>query len=118
MAKSKKKKDDEDDFDYKPDAISEYSNQSEKIEKESNNLEARKTRIGNDIIKMLGKPQNFDKVFVHHLWGNRFRVNVFISNRHTKIVSDSFFVTEKLDGLIIDPPIKESKYGRVLPSER
>jgi len=76
--------------------------------------------VGSAVISQIGKPPQFDRVQTCHLYGNRFRVNIWIvpedkdtrgkSNGFTKhpIIKDSFFITTDSDGKIeaANPPLK------------
>lgn len=71
------------------------------------------TLIGGRILKRLGKPRYFYKVDVHHLWDNKWRVNVWIKTISEEgvgvvpshSISDSFFVTVKNNRISTSPKI-------------
>ena len=71
-------------------------------------------KIKDRILKRLGKPKYFYKIDAHHLWGKKWRVNVWIKSTcdETGIgvapshsISDSFFVTIKNNRISTNPKI-------------
>ena len=80
--------------------------------------EALAQKIKNRILKRLGKPRSFYKVDAHHLWDNKWRVNVWIKTISkegvgvvpTHSICDSFFVTIKNNRITTKPKITK-KYS-------
>lgn len=74
-------------------------------------------KIKDRILKRLGKPRYFYKFDAHHLWANKWRVNVWIKT-HGKgegvvpyySISDSFFVTVGKNDRISTNPKITKKY--------
>ena len=70
-------------------------------------------KIKDRILKRLGKPKYFYKIDAHHLWGNKWRVNVWVKTTceegigvaPSHSISDSFFVTIKNNRISTDPKI-------------
>ena len=69
-------------------------------------------KIKDRILKRLGKPKYFYKIDAHHLWGNKWRVNVWIKTVGEGAgvcpshgISDSFFVTIKNNRISTNPKI-------------
>ena len=78
------------------------------------NNEALARKIKDRILKRLGKPKYFYKIDAHHLWSNKWRVNVWIKNTHSEdgigvapshSICDSFFVTIKNNRISTNPKI-------------
>jgi len=75
--------------------------------------EALSQKIKDRILKRLGKPKYFYKIDAHHLWGNKWRVNVWIKTTcevgigvaPSHSISDSFFVTIKNNRISTNPKI-------------
>ena len=81
--------------------------------------EALAQKIKNRILKRLGKPRYFYKVDAHHLWDNKWRVNVWIKTTDNSegvgvvpshSICDSFFVTIKNNRITTKPKITK-KYS-------
>lgn len=62
------------------------------------------------VINVLGTPKGFYLIKAHHLWDDKFRVNVLVESGHTRIISDSFFVVATLDGIVRSMPDIRRKY--------
>jgi len=75
--------------------------------------EAMSRKIKERILKRLGKPKFFYKIDAHHLWSNRWRVNVWTKSTYdvgiglapSHSICDSFFVTVKNDRISTSPKI-------------
>ena len=75
--------------------------------------EALTRKIKDRILKRLGKPKYFYKIDAHHLWENKWRVNVWIKTTcevgigvaPSHSISDSFFVTIKNNRISTNPKI-------------
>ena len=76
--------------------------------------EALAQKIKDRILRRLGKPRYFYKVDVHHLWDNKWRVNVWIKTTgkgegmgvvSSHSISDSFFVVIKNNRISTNPKI-------------
>lgn len=67
--------------------------------------------IETKVLEILGEPKNLNRISAIHLWGNYYRVNVWISNSEFSIsISDSFFVEATVDGIIRSKPEIVKKY--------
>ena len=85
----------------------------QKVEPMGPPSEELKEGIENKVLKRLGKPRYFYKVDVHHLWDNKWRVNVWIKTISEEgvgvvpshSISDSFFVTVKNNRISTSPKI-------------
>lgn len=75
--------------------------------------------ISKKVLKKLGKPPNFFKIDVHHLWSNKWRVNVWCIGRGTGeglgvvptfSIDDSFFVEISKDNRMSSTPRIVKKY--------
>ena len=69
------------------------------------------------VMKKLGKPSNFFKIDAHHLWANKWRVNVWCIGRGTGegvvptfSIDDSFFVEISKDNRMSSSPRIVKKY--------
>lgn len=59
------------------------------------------TTIGEQVLHTLGKPVGFHRIQVRRLWGDRFRVNVFIgADAASVIIAHSFFLVADEAGKI------------------
>jgi hypothetical protein len=59
-------------------------------------------RIGEQVVRLLGSPTDLLDVRVCPLWGDRYRVNVFVGKDFTSgRVADSFFLVADDDGKIL-----------------
>ncbi len=57
--------------------------------------------IGEQVLHTLGKPVGFHRIQVRRLWGDRFRVNVFIgADAASVIIAHSFFLVADEAGKI------------------
>lgn len=78
--------------------------------------------IAISVLEKLGSPENLHEVKVHHLWDNRYRVNVWtkVQSKHNPIfdnlmIVDSFFVYSSPSGSIISSnPQINNKYEKRL----
>jgi hypothetical protein len=62
-----------------------------------------KKRIGERVIKALGHSEHFRTVQVRSLWGQHYRVNVFIgADAASAKIAHSYFVEADLEGNIIE----------------
>jgi hypothetical protein len=61
------------------------------------------------VLAALGRPAGLLKVSVRPLWGDHFRVNVWIGGRDGAAIPDSYFVTADDRGTILksEPPIQK-----------
>lgn len=94
-----------------------------------------KEKIAQQVLKSLGgKPKNFFRIDVHHLWANRYRVNIW-SEVETKpvatngssrggfwmtgdssiikqrLITHSYFIHRTSEGLVSSPKIESEKNG-------
>ena len=75
--------------------------------------EAFAQKIKDRILRRLGKPSYFYKIDAHHLWENKWRVNVWIKTTceegigvaPSHSICDSFFVTIKNNRISTNPKI-------------
>ena len=76
--------------------------------------EALSQKIRDRILRRLGKPRYFYKIDAHHLWSNKWRVNVWIKTHGTgegigvvpsHTICDSFFVVIKNNRISTNPKI-------------
>jgi hypothetical protein len=66
--------------------------------------------IGEQVIHLLGSPPGLFKVQVRPLWGNCYRVNVFVGADAASVrVAHSYFLTTDSDGKITAPSPKIAK---------
>ena len=76
-----------------------------------------KGAINTKVLKRLGKPPDFFKIDVHHLWANKWRVNVWCKGMGSGEgvvpsfnISDSFFVEVSKDNRMSSTPRIVKKY--------
>jgi hypothetical protein len=65
-------------------------------------------RVGEQVLRALGRPPGFCSVQVRALWENRFQVNVFAgADLLSARITDSFFVVTGSSGRIVNtaPPL-------------
>ena len=73
-------------------------------------------KIREDVLKKLGKPSSLEQIKITNVYGDKWRVNVYIDFKKgegtTKgnIISDSFFCTVKKDGKFTYKPKIVKKY--------
>jgi hypothetical protein len=66
--------------------------------------------IGEQVIHLLGRPPGLFKVTVRPLWGNCYRVNVFVGADAASVrVAHSYFLQTDSDGNITAPSPKITK---------
>jgi hypothetical protein len=81
----------------------------------SSNEQVSDTVIKKRVLDRLGKPKNFKSIKAKNVFGNRWRINVWIEERQeawdvpTAILCDSFFCEFKNNRLTCNPKI-EKKY--------
>ena len=66
------------------------------------------TRIGRNVISVLGRPAEFARIVVVRLWDRTHRVNVITGDDPTSTrIADSFFVVVDDDGKVLEstPPL-------------
>jgi len=64
--------------------------------------EARNAHIGGQVIHALGRPEDLVSVQVRGLWGDYYRVNVFVGGGATSArVANSYFLTVDAVGTIL-----------------
>ena len=70
--------------------------------------------IADAVMVMLGRPAEFLRADVRHLWGYRYRVNVFVGPHATNArVAHSFFVTTDGNGKVLAavPPLARAYHS-------
>ena len=78
---------------------------------EQHKRETQNALIGDQVIHTLGKPDGLHNVQVRRLWGEHYRVNVFIGDEaSTAKIANSYFVKADNDGNIVEsiPKIKKA----------
>jgi len=80
-------------------------------------LERMKEAIKTNTMKKLGKPPDFFKIDAHHLWANKWRVNIWNKGVGTGEgvvpsfeITDSFFVEVSKDNRMTSSPRIVKKY--------
>jgi hypothetical protein len=70
--------------------------------------DGRQAAIRAGVLKALGNPTELLRVAVLPLWGDKFRVNVWIDGSKGVAIPNSYFVTAAEDGTILraEPPIE------------
>jgi hypothetical protein len=77
---------------------------------EQHELETRRDVIGEQVIHLLGSPPGLFKVQVRPLWGNCYRVNIFVGADAASVrVAHSYFLKTDSDGNITAPAPKITK---------
>jgi hypothetical protein len=79
---------------------------AEKVEQQAGSAERtpeqRSGIIVRQILQMLGRPANLDRVEVRHLWDKHYRVNVLVgADAASTRIAHSFFLSADEDGNII-----------------
>lgn len=64
--------------------------------------------LRHSILEKLGKPKNFERITASAVGDNRYRVNVYCHS--PVIISDSFYVIAKPDGIVESRPPIQHKY--------
>lgn len=85
--------------------------------------------IAMGVLAQLGHPKNLHEVQVHHLWDNRYRVNVWVVEKHKKgiygddtfglVIKHSYFIWASPEGGIVNsnPPIQRVYKKKEKPPE-
>lgn len=75
-----------------PDQIAEVK-EKEAAEKLRNETQIKANTIGREVLARVGRPQGFIKLSSHHLWANKYRVNVWSdTSSGPRIVHSEFVV--------------------------
>ena len=115
MATGAKHKDDEDDDEQET-----YHTKKEREEKEKVESDARaaaKALIQANILSVLGKPPNFLRVIVNHLWDNRYRANIYVEKGNGQVIAHSYFVVYRAAKVpqassLFSPPLIPTYVGK------
>lgn len=105
-----RKKDNSDDIE--DDVINEAA--QEKAESHRAEILENQNIINSYILKEVGRPDNFLSINTIHLFKNRYRVNIWVSDDKGPCISDSYFVKLVADGVVSETPItlKYPKKGK------
>ena len=77
---------------------------------ELNQTKAANERIGQQVLRTLGKPPDLIRVQVRTLWGKYYRVNVFVGpDAACATIGYSYFVAADVDGRILESTPKITK---------
>lgn len=73
--------------------------------------------IGRRVLEAVGRPANFQRLLVHRLWDNHYRVNIHVGDRGlTSRLAHSFFIAVDDDGAITSSaPAIERRYDAPHP---
>ncbi len=79
---------------------------------EKQDTPAREARIGEQVMRILGKPESLRGVQVRYLWSNHYRVNVFTgADAASTRVAHSYFVVADEDGnMVVSTPAIVQRY--------
>ena len=72
------------------------------------------TVVADNLLLALGRPANLLQVKVRHLWGDRYRANVFVDSAGSPVIAHSYFLTATKESEIVQslPPITR-KYKKL-----